>query len=266
MSPERHGHSPARSTTSHAWPLQVGPFHQHVEHATQQRALILFRQLLLQLAQTGPALCDDSWHNAPRKGDCRCPVTRAVGEDMDLAEARLADDSTGGVEILVRLAGEADYYVRSKGGLNQCLAKPRNSFEEAATAIAAAHGGQDAITAALQAQVQVRADTRRNGHRSNQVVAGLRGLQARESHTEVAMQSIQPVQEVPEALPPMPRLALAPIDPVVAEMDPRKHNLLIACSDEHEHFLCHLLDGPAANDRANAGNDAITAVEQTAVL
>src|SRR5262249_6819254 len=132
--------------------------------------------------------------------------------------------------------------------------------------VAPLHAREDAVGATLQAQVQVRADARVAGHRAHQVVARLGRLQAAEPQPEVARQRTQPVEQVPQPAPLPLRLAAAQVDAVVAEVDPRQHDLRAAALDQAGDLLDDLFRGAAPQARPDARDDAERAVEHAAVL
>src|SRR5439155_875550 len=76
----------------------------------------------------------------------------------------------------------------------------------------------------------------------------------------------EPVEQMPQPAPCFPGLAAAEIQAVVAEVDARQDDLLAAARDERLDFRGDLVRGPAAHDGAHLRDDAVTAVEQTAVL
>src|SRR5581483_2937338 len=98
----------------------------------------LASQLRLQLTQPfAPA--------GEGRGNCRVqrrrgrPLAPAVAEDVDLREPDLPADAAGLLEVLVRLAGEADDDVRCERRGVDRLTNPSAAVEEARAAIAPAH-------------------------------------------------------------------------------------------------------------------------------
>ena len=70
-------------------------------------------------------------------------------------------------------------------------------FEKARDAVAALHQGQDAVRAALQAQVQVRHDALQSAQGLDEVIARLGRLEAAQPDAEVARQCVEPFEQVP---------------------------------------------------------------------
>src|SRR5205807_2230610 len=120
------------------------------------------------------------------------------------------------------------------------------AIQKTGYAIPPLHQGQDPVRAALQTEVQMRADTRRLGEGFHQLSANLRRLQAAQSNTEIARQGIETTQQMPKPAPLGTWFAAAEVDAIVAQMDAGKDNLSTTAQDQPLHFLSDLLDGPTA--------------------
>ncbi len=185
---------------------------------------------------------------------------------MDLHEARLAHHPQRGGEVLLRLAGEADDDVRAQGGPVQGRPDAPTPFEEAAAAVAPLHGGEDAVGAALQAQVQVRAEAALLRQDGDQLVAGLGGLHAAQADPEVPRQAAQAAQQARQPHPFRLRPAPAPVQAVVTQVDAGQHHLGVTRIDQPADLVGDLPRRAAADDGTNAWDDAIRTVQQAAVL
>ena len=84
------------------------------------------------------------------------PGTEA--KDMHFREARLFDGAAGGGEIVLRFAGKTDDDIGRQGGPIEPRANLFAAFEKSPDGQAALHLFQNRIGAALQGQMQMRAD------------------------------------------------------------------------------------------------------------
>src|SRR6186997_1209095 len=81
------------------------------------------------------------------------------GEDVDLGEARFAADTLGGGVVGLGLAGEAYDHIGGEGGQVERFAHEAQAIQKQLASPAAAHAAQNRVRTALQADVQVRADS-----------------------------------------------------------------------------------------------------------
>src|SRR5579871_387018 len=180
---------------------------------------------------------------------------------MDFREADVPCHLAGRLKICFGLSGKAHDEIGRERWPIEGGSQSSPAFQEAGDAIPAFHCSQDLVRAALQTEVQMRADSPRTGNGFHQLAADLCRLQTAQTNPEISRQRIEMSQQMPQPAPIGFHFATAEVDAVVAQMDARQHYLTGAILYELSYFLSDLLDGPAAQDRPNMGNDAITAIQ-----
>ena len=126
------------------------------------------------------------------------PGTGRVDEREGVVVAGLGGDLEGGVEVGVGLAGEAHDDVGGDGEAVDPRPGRGQAFEVALGGVAPVHGGEDAVAAGLQRQVQVLADAVDVRHGPDRLGSEVLGVGARVADPADARHPADGAQEVGE--------------------------------------------------------------------
>ena len=145
-------------------------------------------------------------------------------------------------EIGVGFAGEADDDVgRERRPIERFLHQPA-AVDDSLGAPAAAHAAQHGVGAALQRDVQMRANFFGiRGHHGDQFARDFGGFDAREADAEIAGQFGDLLHEIGKPDPFVLRPAAVPFDAVVAQMNAGENQFAIAAVDEPADFVENVL-------------------------
>jgi len=212
------------------------------------------------------ALANDTrWDTvAPR---CRrCALARAIRKDVNLREANITCHAAGGREVCIGFPGEADNDIGCERRVIERVANTSASFEKTRAAVAPLHALENAIGAALQAEMQMRTNAWPLGQDAYEIATCLCRFQAAQSDAKIAGETVESFKQVPETGPFRLWSAAAEIDAVMAEMNACENDLVVSRGDKAFNFCCDFFDRPTANRRPNRWDDAVTAIQQAAVL
>ena len=159
--------------------LAVGD--QQLDLAADELLVLLERDALLQGDEPVVAVLDDLLRHLVGHRRRGRPGPDRVLEGECRGEPGGLDHAQGLLEVLLRLAGEADDDVGADRGVRQLGAHPVEDAEELLRAVGPAHGAQDAVGAGLQRHVQLRHDVRGLRHRVDHVVGERRRVRAGEA-------------------------------------------------------------------------------------
>ena len=121
---------------------------------------------------------------------------RRVLEGKRGGKARLLHHVEGVLEVLLRLAGEADNDIGRQRGVRQFFAHLVQDAEELLRAIRAAHVFKHLVGARLQRHVQLRAHIQGLGHRVNHIGGKFRRVRGGKAHPLQALDLTAGAQEL----------------------------------------------------------------------
>src|SRR5205807_2510135 len=121
-----------------------------------------------------------------RQLGCAGAAPGAVRKNVDFGETCFLGYLAGCDEVRFGLAGEPKNNICRERRLIEDGAQTTASFQESRATITAFHEPQDAVRAALQTQVQVRADPRRLSEGLYKLTANFRGFKAAQANAKVS--------------------------------------------------------------------------------
>ena len=125
--------------------------------------------------------------------------------------------------------------------------------------VAAAHGTEDGITAALDRQVKMRHDRRQSGHTVGKIARQQLGSERTETETDAFRLAVEAFQQVGQR-------HAAEVAPPGGDLDTGQHDLAGAARGQRADLGDHSVGGLGTYRSPRGGNGAVTAPALTAVL
>src|SRR5439155_11567425 len=159
------------------------------------------------------------------------------------------------LEVGLGLAWKPDDYVRGQGAVGNVLADHRHSVEVALTRVGAAHALEHAARSGLQREVDVLAQRRQLGVRTDHVLAHVLRMRARIADAVDAVDRVDAAQELGERR----SLLAGEVAAVGIHVLPEQRDLADAIGGQPFHFGHQLVPGSADLTAPGGGHDAVGA-------